>query len=73
MGHRSILVWHSYALTACIVTCPTMCYMCSQALQEKELGNAAYKKKDFEIALKHYSVAIDKDPTSIVYRNNRAG
>ena len=44
-----------------------------QAMSEKELGNAAYKKKDFEEALKHYSKAIELDSTNIVFRNNRAG
>ena len=37
------------------------------------MGNAAYKKKDFEAALKHYGLAIEKDPTSVIFRNNRAG
>lgn len=36
------------------------------------MGNAAYKKKDFEAALKHYGLAIEKDPTSVIFRNNRA-
>lgn len=44
-----------------------------QALEEKEKGNAAYKKKDFETALTHYSAAIDLDPANITFRNNRAG
>lgn len=44
-----------------------------KATKEKELGNAAYKKKDFEMALKHYGRAIELDPTNIVYRNNQAG
>jgi len=43
-----------------------------QALEEKELGNAAYKKKDFETAHAHYDKAIDCDPTNIVFRNNKA-
>lgn len=43
-----------------------------EALKEKELGNAAYKKKDFETAISHYSKAIELDPTNIVFKNNRA-
>ncbi|EDW03991.1 stress-induced-phosphoprotein 1 [Drosophila grimshawi] len=42
------------------------------ANQEKELGNAAYKKKDFETALKHYNAAIEHDPTDITFHNNIA-
>ncbi|KAH8412510.1 hypothetical protein KR009_002731, partial [Drosophila setifemur] len=42
------------------------------AKQEKELGNAAYKKKDFETALKHYNAAIIHDPTDITFYNNIA-
>jgi stress-induced-phosphoprotein 1 len=44
-----------------------------QALKEKELGNAAYKKKEFDLALEHYAKAIELEPTNIVFRNNRAG
>jgi stress-induced-phosphoprotein 1 len=43
-----------------------------QALQEKEKGTEAYKKKDFETALKHYTNAIELDPEDMVYRTNRA-
>ncbi|KAH8403046.1 hypothetical protein KR222_003746, partial [Zaprionus bogoriensis] len=42
------------------------------AKKEKELGNAAYKKKDFETALKHYNAAIEHDPTDITFHNNIA-
>ncbi|XP_052838044.1 stress-induced-phosphoprotein 1 [Drosophila gunungcola] len=42
------------------------------AKQEKELGNAAYKKKEFETALKHYNAAIEHDPTDITFYNNIA-
>lgn len=42
------------------------------ARQSKELGNAAYKKKDFENALKHYNEAIEHDPTDITFYNNLA-
>jgi len=44
----------------------------AQALKEKELGNEAYKKKDFETALTHYGKAIELDPANIIFRNNRA-
>lgn len=44
-----------------------------QAVAEKDLGNAAYKKKDFETAMKHYNKAVDLDSTNIIFRNNRAG
>ncbi|XP_060769381.1 stress-induced-phosphoprotein 1 [Neoarius graeffei] len=42
------------------------------ALKEKELGNAAYKKKDFETALKHYDEACKHDPTNMTYLSNQA-
>ncbi|XP_062611642.1 stress-induced-phosphoprotein 1-like [Saccostrea cucullata] len=44
----------------------------TKALEEKQKGNAAYKNKDFETALSHYSAAIELDPTDITFRNNRA-
>lgn len=44
-----------------------------QALKEKELGNAAYKNKDFELALKHYDQALKHDPTNMTYISNQAG
>uniref|UniRef100_A0A1A8RQX1 Stress-induced-phosphoprotein 1 n=1 Tax=Nothobranchius rachovii TaxID=451742 RepID=A0A1A8RQX1_9TELE len=42
------------------------------ALKEKELGNAAYKNKDFEAALKHYEEAVKHDPTNMTYLSNQA-
>lgn len=42
------------------------------ARDEKEKGNEAYKKKDFEIAIQHYSKAIEHDPTDITFYNNLA-
>ena len=45
----------------------------SQSLEEKELGNASYKKKDFETALAHYKNAIELDPTNASFLTNRAG
>ncbi|KAF5729882.1 Heat shock protein STI [Tripterygium wilfordii] len=43
-----------------------------QALKEKEAGNAAYKKKDFETAIAHYTRAIELDDEDISYITNRA-
>ncbi|KAK6158017.1 hypothetical protein DH2020_005331 [Rehmannia glutinosa] len=42
------------------------------AQKEKEAGNAAYKKKDFETAINHYSKAIDLDDEDISFLTNRA-
>lgn len=44
----------------------------AHALKEKELGNAAYKKKDFDTAIAHYSNAIELDDEDISYIMNRA-
>ncbi|XP_077274924.1 stress-induced phosphoprotein 1 [Temnothorax americanus] len=43
-----------------------------KALEEKKLGNEAYKKKSFEEALQHYDKAVELDPTEIVYLLNIA-
>ncbi|XP_058947745.1 stress-induced-phosphoprotein 1-like [Pocillopora verrucosa] len=43
-----------------------------KSLEEKELGNAAYKRKDFETALDHYGKAIELDPTNMSFLTNRA-
>jgi len=43
-----------------------------QALKEKELGNTAYKKKDFPTALKHYEEAFKHDSTNMTYLSNQA-
>lgn len=44
----------------------------AQAVKEKELGNAAYKKKDFEKAIEHYTKAMEIDDEDISYLTNRA-
>jgi len=38
----------------------------------KMKGNEAYKKKDFEAAVKHYNEAMELDPKNITYLLNRA-
>uniref|UniRef100_A0A7N0TBP3 STI1 domain-containing protein n=1 Tax=Kalanchoe fedtschenkoi TaxID=63787 RepID=A0A7N0TBP3_KALFE len=43
-----------------------------QALKEKEAGNAAYKKKDFDAAIQHYTKAMELDDEDISYITNRA-
>jgi len=43
-----------------------------KAQAEKQLGNAAYKKKDFDTALKHYTTAMELDIKDISYLTNRA-
>ncbi|XP_010264197.1 PREDICTED: hsp70-Hsp90 organizing protein 3-like [Nelumbo nucifera] len=44
----------------------------AQALKEKEAGNAAYKKKDFETAIQHYTKAMELDDEDISFITNRA-
>ncbi|XP_055520766.1 stress-induced-phosphoprotein 1 [Leucoraja erinacea] len=43
-----------------------------KAFKEKELGNEAYKKKDFAAAIKHYDQAAEHDPTSMTYLSNKS-
>lgn len=43
-----------------------------KALAEKELGNAAYKSRDFVTAHNHYDRAIELDPTNIVFYTNKS-
>ncbi|CAJ0960865.1 unnamed protein product, partial [Mesorhabditis belari] len=43
-----------------------------EAVQEKNLGNEAYKKKDFSTAHIHYDKAIELDPTNIAFYTNKA-
>lgn len=42
-----------------------------EALQEKELGNAAYKKKQFEVAVGHYDRALELYDEDISFLTNR--
>ncbi|KAI8380059.1 hypothetical protein BD560DRAFT_347647 [Blakeslea trispora] len=42
------------------------------ALAEKDLGNAAYKKREFEAALTHYDKAYELDNTNITFLTNKA-
>jgi len=44
----------------------------AKAQLEKELGNAAYKKKDFDTAIAHYTKAMELDDDDISYILNRA-
>ena len=43
-----------------------------QALAEKELGNTAYKSKQFEAALQHYDRALELDPSNVALYTNKA-
>ncbi|PRW58562.1 Heat shock STI [Chlorella sorokiniana] len=43
-----------------------------EALQEKELGNEAYKKKEFEAAIQHYNRAIELYDQDVSFLSNRA-
>eukprot|EP00798_Chlamydomonas_sp_ICE-L_P007949 gene7949-1165_t len=42
------------------------------AVKEKELGNAAYKVKDFPTAIAHYNKAIELDDSDISFLTNKA-
>ncbi|THG14679.1 hsp70-Hsp90 organizing protein 1 [Camellia sinensis] len=44
----------------------------AQAQKEKEAGNAAYKKKDFDTAIERYTKAIELDDEDISFLTNRA-
>lgn len=46
--------------------------MHAEALAAKELGNAAYRKRDFDAALGHYDKAIELDPSDMSFRTNKA-
>lgn len=43
------------------------------ALAEKDLGNQAYKKREFDVALGHYDKAYELDNTNITFLTNKAG
>lgn len=43
-----------------------------EAAREKDLGNEAYKRRDFETALQHYERALSLDPHSVPLRTNKA-
>ena len=42
-----------------------------KAVREKELGNAAYKAKNFDEAIQHYDAAIELDDSDISFLTNR--
>ncbi|XP_042474633.1 hsp70-Hsp90 organizing protein-like [Zingiber officinale] len=44
----------------------------AEAQKEKEAGNAACKKNDFETAIQHYTLAMELDDGDISYLTNRA-
>jgi len=43
-----------------------------EALDQKNLGNDAYKKREFAKAHSHYDKAIELDPTNIIYYTNKS-
>ena len=44
----------------------------SQAEKEKQLGNTAYKQKNFDDALMHYDRAVELDATDMTFLTNKA-
>lgn len=44
----------------------------NEAQKEKEMGNASYKKKDFEVAIQHYSRALELYDEDISFLTNKA-
>lgn len=51
---------------------PTLTAEQQEAIQEKELGTAAYKNRDFEAALKHYERAFSLDSTNASLLANKS-
>ena len=43
----------------------------AEAKAEKEAGNAAYKKRQFDEAIQHYNRALELDDSDISYLTNR--
>jgi len=43
-----------------------------QALDEKQKGNDAYKKKDFDTAISHYDKAFELNPKEMTFLTNKA-
>jgi len=39
--------------------------------EEKKLGNAAYKAKNFDLAISHYDKAIELEPKNLLYYSNK--
>lgn len=50
-----------------------MLMMITEGDKEKELGNAAYKKRDFETAMTHYNKALELDENNYSVYLNIAG
>ena len=46
--------------------------MKQRAKTANKFGTAAFKKKDFEAAIQHYSTAMEMDDDDIAYITNRA-
>ncbi|GAX84944.1 hypothetical protein CEUSTIGMA_g12365.t1 [Chlamydomonas eustigma] len=44
----------------------------AEAIKEKEAGNEAYKKKDFQVAIQHYNKAMELDSSDISFLTNRS-
>lgn len=44
----------------------------AEALKEKDLGNEAYKKKDFDTAIRHYNRALELYDADMTFLTNRA-